>query len=196
MKILIAEDDPASRLVLSAVLSRLGHEVTAVNDGREALERMKEESFRVLVSDWMMPHIDGLELTQRIRSEESAPYVYIILLTALGDRASFLKGMEAGADDFMTKPLDVESLTVRLRVAERIISLTQVVRQLEGLLPVCSYCRRIREDDDSWLEIEDYLVRHAHASFSHSVCPDCYSSEVRPQLDRLGDRRAADRTGT
>lgn len=196
MKILVAEDDAASRLVLSTVLTRMGHAVTAVADGAEALERLRHEEFRVVVSDWMMPVMDGLDLTRRIRAAGEPLYTYVILLTALGDRASFLTGMEAGADDFMTKPLDVELLSVRLRVAERILGLQQVVRQLEGLLPVCSYCRRIREGDDAWSGLEEYLVSHAHASFSHSVCPECYARHVRPQLDRLGDRRASDRTGT
>ena len=123
MKILIAEDDTTSRFLYGATLRKLGYSVTAVENGRNAWEAWKQEDYPLLISDWMMPDIDGLQLCKMIRAEPSLQYTYIILLTSLDSKGSYLEGMDAGADDFITKPFDEEQLAARLRVAERILAL-------------------------------------------------------------------------
>ena len=123
MKILIAEDDTTSRLLFGATLRKLGYAVTAVENGQKAWDAWKQDKYSLLISDWMMPDIDGLELCKMIRAEPSLQYTYIILLTALDGKGSYLEGMDAGADDFITKPFDEEQLAARLRVAERILAL-------------------------------------------------------------------------
>ena len=123
MKILIAEDDTTSRLLYGATLRKLGYSVTAVENGQNAWEAWKQEDYPLLISDWMMPDIDGLQLCKMIRAEPSLQYTYIILLTSLDSKGSYLEGMDAGADDFITKPFDEEQLAARLRVAERILAL-------------------------------------------------------------------------
>ena len=123
MKILIAEDDTTSRLLFSATLRKLGHTVVAVEDGHEAWKAWQQGEYPLLISDWMMPNIDGLQLCRMIRGEPGLQYTYVILLTALDSKGSYLEGMDAGADDFITKPFDEEQLAARLRVAERILRL-------------------------------------------------------------------------
>ena len=123
MKILIAEDDTASRLLFAATLKRLGHAVTAVENGHEAWEAWIREEHSLLISDWIMPDLDGLQLCRMIRAEPGLQYTYIILLTALHSKGNYLEGMNAGADDFITKPFDEEQLAARLRVADRILAL-------------------------------------------------------------------------
>lgn len=123
MKILIAEDDTTSRLVFGATLRKLGYEVTAVENGQKAWNAWKQNEHSLLISDWMMPDINGLELCRMIRAEPSLQYTYIILLTALDSKGNYLEGMDAGADDFITKPFDEEQLAARLKVAERILAL-------------------------------------------------------------------------
>jgi diguanylate cyclase (GGDEF)-like protein len=123
MKILIAEDDTTSRLLFSATLKSLGHHVTAVEDGHEAWEAWRQDDYPLLISDWKMPNVDGLELCRMVRAEPSLQYTYVILLTAMDSKGSYLEGMDAGADDFITKPFDEELLAARLRVAERILGL-------------------------------------------------------------------------
>jgi diguanylate cyclase (GGDEF)-like protein len=125
MKILIAEDDTTSRLLFAATLRKLGHAVTAVENGQKAWEAWSAEAHPLLISDWMMPDMDGLQLCRMIRAEPSLQYTYIILLTALDSKGSYLEGMNAGADDFITKPFDEEHLAARLRVADRILALHQ-----------------------------------------------------------------------
>lgn len=123
MKILVAEDDTVSRLLLSTILKSLGHTVTTVEDGYQAWTAWQQDEYPLVISDWMMPRIEGLELCRMIRAESTLQYTYIILLTALNSRSSYLEGMDAGADDFLTKPFDEGQLAARLRVAERILEL-------------------------------------------------------------------------
>lgn len=182
MKVLIAEDDTASRMLLEHMVTKLGHEVVAVKDGMEAWKAFQKEHIPVLVSDWMMPRMDGPDLCRRIRAADRTRYTYIIVLTALGGKSNYLEGMNAGADDFVTKPVDVDQLAARLRVAERVLSLQAEVRQLAGLLPICMYCKRIRSDDNQWIAIEQYVAERTDASFSHGLCPECYAVHVKPQL--------------
>jgi signal transduction histidine kinase len=131
MKILIAEDDATSRTILTHVLTQLGHEVAAVADGVEAWAIFQKEHVPLLISDWMMPGMDGLELCRRIRAERRAKYTYIVLLTVLDGKQNYLEAMEAGTDDFISKPFDVDQLHARLRVAARILGLQTELREME-----------------------------------------------------------------
>jgi DNA-binding response OmpR family regulator len=189
MKILIAEDESVARLSLGAQLKALGHEVIAARDGEEAWELFGVHGPSILITDWMMPKIDGLELCRLIRSGNRAKYTFIIMLTALSGKGSYLEGMKAGADDFVTKPFDGDELSARLRVAERILSLQAEVTQLEGLLPICSYCKKIRDDNNLWQPVDQYITRRTEASFSHGICPECYENRVKPELEQLKVRR-------
>jgi DNA-binding response OmpR family regulator len=186
MKVLIADDDPVARLMLESALRSLGHEVVVTDGGECAWQELHRNPVRVVVSDWMMPGIDGLDLCRRIRTEGSE-YIYFILLTGLtASQRNQLTAADAGVDDFLCKPINPQELWRRLRVAERILDFTKQVRQLESFLPICSYCKQIRDDQDYWQQIESYLNSRTGTSFSHIICPDCYESQVRPQLLAYG----------
>ncbi len=174
MKVLVAEDDRTSRALLQGSLLKLGYEVIESVSGAEAWEALGRTGARIIVSDWVMPDIDGLELCRRVRARKDAPYVYFILLTGkmLG-AGHYARAMEEGVDDFLTKPLDVDALRIRLRVAERIVQLTERVRTLEGILPMCAYCRRIRDERGAYQSLEDFVSDKTPAQFSHGVCPEC-----------------------
>jgi DNA-binding response OmpR family regulator len=132
MKVLIAEDDRDSRELLSWLLEKLGYKVVATTNGREAWNAYQKERFRIVISDVLMPDMDGFELCRRIRSHQQSEYTYIVIITALIGKRDFLEGMEAGADDFITKPFDANELKARLRVAERIISYQEQARKTPG----------------------------------------------------------------
>jgi phosphoserine phosphatase RsbU/P len=185
MRVLAVEDDPVSRRILVAVLEQLGHSVIQTVDGEAAWEQFQLEPVEAVITDWMMPRVDGIELTRRIRAEPRERYTYILMLTALNGRDRYLDGMKAGADDFLTKPLDREELYARLRVAGRILGLQTAVQRLEGLLPICSYCKKIRDEEQQWRQVEEYVSKKTEATFSHGICPDCYERHLRPQLDRV-----------
>ncbi len=187
MNILTVEDDSVARAVLRQALLRLGHEALEARNGEEAWEMLqKPQAVRVVVSDWMMPGSDGLDLCRKIRSRVGAEYIYFILLTsrdATSENQS--KAADAGVDDFLTKPLDLPELWTRLRVAERILRYTRQVRQLEEMLPICSYCKKIRDDQNYWQQLEGYISERTGSDFSHSVCPDCYQRVLVPELAQI-----------
>ena len=124
MRVLIAEDDPVSRRLLQALLSKWGYDVTVATDGTEAWEVLQQEATpRLAIIDWMMPGMDGVEVCRKVRAREEAPYVYLILLTAKSQKEDIIRGIGAGADDYVTKPFDANELNARLRAARRILDL-------------------------------------------------------------------------
>lgn len=124
MQILIAEDDMVSRRVLEVTLGQLGYDVIACTDGQAAWETLQQPNApQLAILDWMMPRLDGLEICRRVRQRATEPYVYIILLTAKSQKADIITGLEAGADDYLSKPFDAQELSVRLRTGQRILHL-------------------------------------------------------------------------
>lgn len=184
MKILLAEDDAVAGGMLLAILSAQGHEVTLANDGTEAWAMWQLTQHRVVVSDWLMPGIDGLELCRRVRSRPPGPYTYFVMQTIRSGLSSFLEAMQAGVDDFITKPIVPEELIARLDVAERILGLREELLTLRGLLPICSYCRRMRDEHGAWMSLEQYVEARSAARFSHGVCPECYDKYLRAQVEK------------
>jgi DNA-binding response OmpR family regulator len=187
VRILVAEDDPVSRRVLVANLKRFGHEPVVTENGREAWERLNApDGPRLAVLDWMMPEMDGPEVCRRLRAREG-PYVYVLLLTAKHSSEDRVGGLEAGADDYMTKPFQAQELRSRINVGERILALESSlaervheleqalahVQQLQGLIPICMHCKKIRNEDDAWEQMESYIEEHSEARFSHALCQDC-----------------------
>lgn len=191
MKILAVEDDPVARQVLVRALTNLGHEVHAVADGLAALTYLETNPVRLVVSDWVMPEVDGLELCRRIRAKLEADYVYFILLSSQDATSENQReAIDAGVDDFLQKPLSFQEISMRLHVAERILRFATQVRQLEAFLPMCGYCKKIRDDKNYWQQIESYINARTGTDFSHSVCPDCYKSVILPELDKLKQQNA------
>jgi phosphoserine phosphatase RsbU/P len=200
VKVLIAEDDTVSRRLLETMLTRWGYEVVVTCDGAAAWEALQSQDAPALaILDWMMPGMDGIEVCRRVRSIPTATPPYLILLTAKGRREDIVTGLQAGANDYVTKPPDREELRARMQVGIRMVELQQNladrvqaleealarVKQLQGLLPICSYCKKIRGDQNYWQQVESYISEHSEAQFSHSICPDCYETLVKPELDQL-----------
>ena len=196
MRILIAEDDPVSRCFLEVALSKWDYEVISTRDGNEAWETFQSETPPIAILDWMMPGLDGAEVCRRIRTVKTAFAPYLILLTAKSEKGDVVAGLEAGADDYITKPFNRQELRARLEVGLRIGELQKNlaarigelenalsrVKQLQGLLPICSYCKKIRSDHDYWEQVDTYITKHSEVAFSHSICPACYDSVVETQL--------------
>jgi len=188
MRVLIAEDDAISRKLLEVNLRRAGHEVVSTRDGGEAWEVLSAEGGpKIAVLDWMMPALDGVEICRRVRAEQKRGYVYLILLTAKTRQEDRAAGFKAGADDYLTKPFDAQDLRARIAVGQRIIELEGAlqakvaeleaakghVEHLQGLLPICMHCKKIRDDDSTWHQLEVYIERHSSAAFTHSLCTEC-----------------------
>ncbi|HVH68751.1 MAG TPA: response regulator [Gemmatimonadales bacterium] len=183
ISLLVVEDDDVAAAQFSAIATAAGYEVKQAHNGREAWELLQLARIPIVISDWYMPEMDGPDLCRRIRARTGEPYVYFILVTVRGGKQQYLAGMDAGADDFIAKPVDPDELRARLTVAERILGLRRELQQLETLLPICSYCKRIRNDKNEWEPLENYIETHFERMLTHSICPDCYSRHVQPQLD-------------
>jgi sigma-B regulation protein RsbU (phosphoserine phosphatase) len=196
VKLLVADDDPLSRRLLERLLAR-DYDVMAVEDGEQAWDALRiSDHARLLVLDWMMPRLNGPELCRRVRGLPQIEPCYILLLTAKHAITDIVAGLEAGADDYITKPFEPEELRARVRVGVRVLELQIAlaarvaelqqalarVKQLQGLLPICSYCKRIRDDQNYWQQLETYLSEHSEAVFSHGLCPECYRRFVEPDL--------------
>lgn len=186
MNILAVEDDPIARIVLESTLRKIGFGTRSATGGTSACAAIAKERPQVIVSDWYMPDMDGLELCRQIR-KSSGPYIYFILITsASADHSNREEAMAAGVDEFLTKPIDEFELRVRLRGAQRIMEYIDRVTKLESVLPICSYCKKIRNDSNYWQQIESYVAKRTGAMFSHSVCPNCFEEKVKPQLAEQG----------
>ncbi|PYK97703.1 MAG: response regulator [Verrucomicrobia bacterium] len=201
MKILIAEDDPVSNEMLRILLKQWGYEVVATRNGPEAWQALQERDAPALaILDWQMPELDGVEVCRRVRLRAELKHVYLLILTSMSRPDEIVTGLEAGANDYIIKPFKAPELKARLNVgvrmvelqlelAERVTELEKAlseVKQLRGILPICAYCKKIRDDRNYWEQVEDYFARHTEAKFSHSFCPDCYDKIIKPQLDGLG----------
>ena len=184
MKILIAEDDPIAAKVLRLTLQNYGHEIVVATTGTEAWELFDANPFRVIVSDWMMPGIDGLQFCEKVRNRAQTPYAYFILLTAAHTGPDdYTLAMDSGVDDFLTKPFNREIIRTRIYVAQRILRYTTEIRQLKDIIPICCYCHKVRNDSDYWERVESYIKERTGSRFSHGVCPECFDH----QLNLLGD---------
>jgi phosphoserine phosphatase RsbU/P len=177
--ILVAEDDPVSARILEVTLLKLGYQPVIARHGLEAWKRFDEHPVRLIVSDWMMPRLDGLAFCEKVRARSQTPYTYFILLTANQTSAhNYELAALAGVDDFLTKPLDRDAIRMRLRVAERILKYTAEIQQLQEMIPICAYCHKVRDQDDYWDRIESYIQKKTGSTFSHVACPQCYEKEL------------------
>jgi PleD family two-component response regulator len=189
MKVIVAEDDPVSGARITALLLSLGHEPVVCENGLEAWKAFDREPVRLIISDWMMPEVDGLQLCKMVRERPRTEYTYFILVTAehTADQ-DYDKAIRENVDDFLIKPLDRGAIWRRLRVAERILSFTTEIRQLKTLIPICMYCKKIRDDSDYWEQMEHYIHEHTGSDFSHGICPECYDKVMEKEFGiKTGD---------
>jgi DNA-binding response OmpR family regulator len=199
MRVLVAEDNEPTRVALVRLLAGWGYGVVSVTDGEEAWQVLcGADPPRLVILDWVMPGVDGLEVCRRVRAAGSTEPPYLILLTGRAGLEDIVAGLESGADEYLTKPVEAAELQARVRAARRVVELqarlTERVRELEaaqarerrlrGLLPICAWCKKIRNDQNYWQQVEVYLGEHADVRFSHGICPDCARS-FQAESDKL-----------
>jgi DNA-binding response OmpR family regulator len=188
VKVLVADDEAVFRRLLRAALVPAGYELVEVADGVAAWEVMAaEEAPTLAVLDWVMPGLDGVEVCRRVRERQATVAPYLILLTAKDRTEDVVAGLEAGADDHIAKPFAPAELRARVAVGARVVTLQQSmaervraleealaqVKALQGLLPMCAWCKKIRNDQNYWQQVETYIAERSDARFTHSICPDC-----------------------
>jgi DNA-binding response OmpR family regulator len=197
MRILIADDERFSLHLLKTILTKEGNDIVACSTGDEALRVLREpERPEIAILDWMMPGKNGIDVCREARAIPGLS-TYFILLTSRDGTQDLLEGLAAGADDYIVKPFNPAELQARVDVGARIVTLQrrladrvgelesalQKVKQLQGLLPICSYCKKIRNDQNYWEQVEAYLAKASDMRFSHSICPDCYKRYAEPEMN-------------
>ena len=188
MQILIAEDDFTSRAMLTAVLRKWGYDPVPAENGTKTWAALQQpDAPKLVLLDWNMPEMDGLEVTRRVRALTTPTPPYIILLTAKDEEIDIIHGLEAGANDYISKPYGQGELKARLDVGRRMVELQAAlagkiaelqktldeVRTLRGIIPICAKCKKIRDDKGYWNQVEVYVRAHSDAEFSHGFCPEC-----------------------
>ena len=203
-RILIADDHKVTREALRTLLENRAFTVTTAATGDEALEVLTGfDPPQLAIMDWEMPGATGLEVCRTVRRLNADSYIYLIVVTARNGEEDIAKAMAAGADDFIRKPCGMSELLARVRNGQRTLALqrnlagriaeleegAERMRQLKRLLPICMYCKKIRDDSDYWQEIEVYLREQTGTDFSHGICPTCMASQLA-DLDARKSGRA------
>lgn len=180
MKIMIADDSVEIRRVMADHLAALGHEVTLAANGTEAWELLQREPFHVVLADWNLSAVQGTSLCQRIRGLPRPAYTYVLLLVP-PDQDRVEDGLEAGADDFVAKPIRLAELLARVSVADRLVRLQGRVARLEAVLSICSHCKRIKDERSQWVNVDRYIAGRTGVAFSHGICPTCVHAEYEDE---------------
>ena len=202
MRILIAEDDLTSRSMLAAMLKKSGYEVVETVNGSDAWQELsKSDAPQLAILDRTMPGMEGLDVVRRVRALKTALPTYIIMLTSRGEKADIIAGLDAGADDYISKPFHIGELRARIEVGRRMVDMQEQlatrlkelqnamdhIKTLQGILPICSFCKKIRDDKGYWEQVETYLTLNSELLFSHAICPDCLQKHYAEYVKEKGD---------
>ena len=227
--ILIVEDSPTQALQLQSLLEESGYKVSVATNGAEGLSCLKEEKPDLVISDIVMPEMDGYELCRKIKADNDLKSIPVLLLTQLTEPEDIIKGLDVGADNFVTKPYNPKLLLSQIeyilinrtmrtspriemgievffaggrhfinsdriqildllfstyenslqqkreleRLNKELKEAVDTINTLHGIIPICSNCKKIRDDKGSWSQIEAYIMKHSEAQFSHGICPEC-----------------------
>ncbi|MBI4867260.1 MAG: response regulator transcription factor [Candidatus Wallbacteria bacterium] len=197
MRIVIADDDEEARAMLKAHLEQWQHQVVSCGDGAQAWEALSGPGGPSLaILDWTMPRLEGPDVVRRARAAKLVPEPYLMLLTGRTSKQEVVEALEAGADDYVTKPFTAVELRARVNVGIRMLGLQQTLAarvheleaalahnlELQAILPICSYCKKVRNDRNYWEQVENYLLKHSGLRFSHGVCPECFKLYAEPGL--------------
>jgi len=198
-KILAVDDDPANVKFMTSALNDEYNIISALN-GHDAIDLLKEQMPDLILLDVMMPDLSGFDVCAIIKSDVAFADIPIIFLTAVDSRDSELRGLELGGIDYLTKPVNLDLLKVRVRnhialkernelvkeqrdllarQKEELEAALARVKQLEGIIPICMYCKKIRDDQQSWHQLESYISKHSEARFSHGMCPVCAEEQMK-----------------
>ena len=197
MTVLVADDHDVNRKLLHAIFTKAGYEVIQASNGTDALAVLQSATSPMVgIIDWEMPELEGIEVCRQARASNPTLPLFLIVVTVRDSKQDVVAGLEAGANDYVTKPFDQTELLARVKIGAQLVELQQAltqhvkeleeallnVKQLSGLLPICSYCKKIRDDQNYWTQVESYVGKHSEAKFSHSICPECYEEFIKPQM--------------
>ncbi|MCF7794731.1 MAG: response regulator [Candidatus Cloacimonetes bacterium] len=186
-KIMVVDDEPINVMIAKKILEKNQYETITAASGAEALQKIEENPPDLILLDIMMPAMNGFEVCIKLQEDDVKKEIPVIFLTAVTDKESIVKGFEAGGKDYLTKPFNTPELLARVKahvslklvsdkqkmLIEKLQKALHEIQTLSGLLPICSHCKKIRDDSGYWKGVEHYIAEHSDAQFSHGICPDC-----------------------
>jgi DNA-binding response OmpR family regulator len=200
MTILVTDDDPAVLALTGSVLRRAGYEVIETSTGRECLEAAHKDHPDLILLDVMLPDMSGVDLCRQLKADKALHGTFIILLSGVQVSSEYqADGLNVGADGYIIKPISNKELVARIQAMERIKDAEDALRKkekeqeeliaklqaaleeiktLQGLIPICSSCKKIRNDEGFWDQLESYLSKHTDAVFTHGLCPECFHKAI------------------
>ncbi len=164
--VLVVDDNPLNLYVLKKILKQDRYQPILANNGKQALQIVHQETPDLILLDINMPEMDGYEVCRRLKSNPATENIPVIFLSARTESDDIVQGFDAGAVDYVTKPFNGAELLARIKTHIEI-------RVLRGLLPICVQCKKIRDTQDYWNQIEYYIENHSNAQFTHGICPEC-----------------------
>ena len=193
MRVLVADDEAGTRSLLESILREWLYEVEVTADGTAAWDALQRpDPPEVAILDWQMPGLCGPEVCRLVRDRPDPPPVYLLLLTGRGTSSDIVAGLRSGANDYLTKPFQMDELAARLNVAAQMVALQRRlcervrelesalarIKRLQGILPVCAWCKKVRNDQNYWRQVDEYLREEAGVGVTHGMCPDCFDREL------------------
>ena len=175
--ILVVDDNPVSLKFVTSILRKNGFEPTAFHEGEQALEWLKDHDPELALFDVSMPDMDGFALCKEIKGFKHWADLPIIFLTGRDKTEDVLAGFKVGAVDYVTKPFNTLELLARVRLHLELKWAKEEIHTLRGILPICSFCKKIRNEKGYWEQVEAYITQHSETGFSHSLCPECMERE-------------------
>lgn len=186
-KILIVDDEPINVMIANKILQKNGYDTITAKNGQEALDVTSSDSIDLILLDIMMPVMSGFEVCSKLQQDEKLKDIPVIFLTAVTDKESIVKGFDVGGKDYLTKPFNTPELLARVKthtelklsrdkqqhLIEELQKAISEIKTLSGLLPICSHCKKIRDDSGYWQGVEHYIAARSDTQFSHGICPDC-----------------------
>lgn len=171
--ILIVDDNPQNIQVIGNVIADEGYDTGVAMNGREALTFVQKQAPDLILLDIKMPGMDGYDVCEILKKEESTQNIPVIFLTAKSETEDIIKGFDVGGVDYVTKPFNAKELLARVKTHVELKLSKDEIKTLKGLLPICASCKQIRDDQGFWFQVEDYISKNTDAAFTHSICPDC-----------------------
>ncbi|MCP4155788.1 MAG: response regulator [bacterium] len=180
-KILIVDDNPQYIYAFESILRKSEYKTMSAKNGGQAIEFAKKENPDLILLDIMMPEMDGYEVCKRLKKDEATVDIPVIFITVKTEVEDILKGFECGAVDYVTKPFNAAELLARIKTHIELKKAREEIKSLRGILPICARCKKIRDDNGYWKQVEVYVEKHSDATFSHSICPECFK-KLYPQF--------------
>ncbi len=192
--VLIVDDNPQNLKILGNILREKGYVPVVTKSGGKVLQFLQQELPALILLDIMMPEMDGYHVCEELKDNDKTKDIPVIFLTAKTGTTDIVKGFDVGAVDYVTKPFQTAELLARVNTHIQLRHARQEINTLRGILPICCVCKKIRDDEGYWRQVESYIKKNSDADFTHGYCPDCFQ-KTKEKLRKMKKQKKNQQTG-